>query len=192
MSSRRSVIRGSTIFVRVQYWHDRQLNRVIDLARTEFLVLLPDDDLLYPGYLSAVVDVLDRHPRVGVVHTAFDLIDRDSQVLERSRNLLQANQLISVESSHQFLKRSMRSTWIVCFSSAIYRTRAIVETGGLRAEEEPFSDVPMWMRIALEWEFAFLSEPLAAVRVHEKSATAGLGSFDGGQIDVADRNQILW
>lgn len=167
------------------------INRLIDRANTEFLVLLPDDDFLYPGYVEAVLDVLDRYPRVGVVHTAFDLVDRDSLVLERNRRLLDTSRLVSVESGHEFLKRSMRTTWAVCFSSAIYRRHAIVEAGGLRDEEEPFADVPMWMRIALDWDFAFVSQPLAAIRVHESSATAALGSFVGGQIDVPDRNQIL-
>ena len=73
----------------------------------------------------------------------------------------------------------------------MYRTAAIVAAGGLNAEEEPFADLPMWMRIALDWDFAFLSEPLAAIRVHGESATAALGSFVAGQIDVPDRNDIL-
>jgi len=55
-------------------------NRVIELAETEFLMLLPDDDRLYPDYLGAVVDVLERNPRVGLVHTAFDEIDIESRV----------------------------------------------------------------------------------------------------------------
>src|SRR5215510_10892507 len=53
-------------------------NRVIELATTEFLLVLPDDDLLYPDHLRATVEVLEHHPRVGVVHTAFDRIDASS------------------------------------------------------------------------------------------------------------------
>jgi glycosyltransferase involved in cell wall biosynthesis len=167
-------------------------NRVIGLAETELLVLLPDDDLLYPGYFDAVVDVFDRFPRAGLVHSAFDLIDQESALLEAGRNLLDSSKPLVIESGDQFLRRSMRVSWPVCFSSAMYRTAAIVAARGLNAEEEPFSDLPMWMRIALDWDFAFLSEPLAAVRVHGDSATAALGSFVAGQIDVHDRNEILW
>lgn len=167
------------------------LNRAIGLADTEFLVLLPDDDLLYPGYFDAVVEVFDRYPQAGLVHTAFDLVDQDSALLEASRNLLGSTEPVVVESGDQFLRRSMRVSWPVCFSSAMYRTAAIVDAGGLNADEEPFADLPMWMRIALDWDFAFLSEPLAAIRVHGESATAALGSFVAGQIDVPDRNDIL-
>ena len=48
-------------------------SRVIQLADTDSLVLLSDDDVLYPDYLDSVVDVLERFPSVGVLHTAFDL-----------------------------------------------------------------------------------------------------------------------
>ena len=58
------------------------LNRLIALAETEFLVLLPDDDVLYPGHLAAAVDVLERFETVGLVHSAFDLIDAQSRVIQ--------------------------------------------------------------------------------------------------------------
>jgi glycosyltransferase involved in cell wall biosynthesis len=166
-------------------------NRVIDLSDTEFLVVLPDDDFLYPEYLRSVIDVLDRYPTVGVVHTAFDVIDGNSRVIERDKHLLDTTQAITVESSHEFLERSMRSSWIVCFSSAIYRAEAIVDSEGLRAEEEPFSDIPMWMRIALEWDFAFLAEPLVAFRLHESSATVRLTSDSAPRILRARRTGFL-
>src|SRR4051794_29936209 len=41
--------------------------RVLELADTEFLVILPDDDVLYPGHLRAAVEVLDRFENVGLV-----------------------------------------------------------------------------------------------------------------------------
>ena len=56
-------------------------NRLIALAETEFLVLLPDDDVLYPGHLAAAVDVLERFDTVGLVHSAFEFIDAQSRVV---------------------------------------------------------------------------------------------------------------
>ena len=55
-------------------------NRLIELADTDFLMLLPDDDCLFPDYLRSVVEVLQQHPRAGIAHTAFDEIDIDSRV----------------------------------------------------------------------------------------------------------------
>ena len=56
--------------------------RLIALAETtEFLVLLPDDDVLYPGHLAAAVDVLERFDTVGLVHSAFEFIDAQSRLV---------------------------------------------------------------------------------------------------------------
>ena len=159
-------------------------NRVIHLADTEFLVLLPDDDLLYPDYLRSVIEVFDHYPSVGVVHTAYDVIDGDLTVLSRGTNLVDSAHALTVESTQAFLERALCSNPIVCFPSAIYRTAAIKDVEGLREAEEPFSDVPMWMRIALRWEFAFLPTSLVAFRVHEDAATAHLGTFTGTGYDL--------
>jgi glycosyltransferase involved in cell wall biosynthesis len=168
------------------------LNRVVDLAETEAIVLLPDDDLLYPEYLSRVVDVLERHPTVGVVHTAFDGIGGDSTVLERARTLLQPRGQITVESGDEYLERSMQSRWTVCWPSALFRRSAIIKAGGLRVDEEPLADVPLLMRIALDWDFALVSKPLVGFRLHADSATAGLGTFTGAGYELGDLPEILF
>ena len=38
-------------------------------------MLLPDDDVLYPGHLAAAVEVLDRFETVGLGPLRLDLID---------------------------------------------------------------------------------------------------------------------
>ncbi len=91
------------------------LNGVIELAETEFLVLLPDDDLLYPDHLRCTVEVLERYPGVGVAHTAFDVIDESSRVREHARTLVTVEGSVSVESGDEYLERSMRAPWTCAF-----------------------------------------------------------------------------
>src|SRR5262249_42938414 len=62
-------------------------NRLIELAETDFLMLLPDDDVLYPGHLAASVDLLQRFESVGLTHSAFELIDTRSRVIRRMNSL---------------------------------------------------------------------------------------------------------
>jgi len=59
------------------------LNRLIELAETEFLVLLPDDDILYPDHLGATVEPLERFETVGLAHSACHFIDEQSRVTQR-------------------------------------------------------------------------------------------------------------
>ncbi len=161
-------------------------NRLIELTKTKFLMLLPDDDLLYPDYLSSVVEILRRNPRAGLVHTAFDEIDIDSRVKERSVSFIKSNQLSMVESGRTFLERSMTSTAIL-LSSTTFRTHAIRDAGGMTTHEEPFADVPLFMRIAQSWNIAYLDRPLVAFRVHDQTETTLLASRNQHEPDARDR-----
>ena len=145
-------------------------NRLVDLAETEFLVLLPDDDLLYPGHLQAAVEVLDRFEHVGLAHSAFDVIDMQSRVVERV-DLLGSRSPVTIERDGRALERLMVAEWPMCFSSIVYRTEVLRAAGGFRAQEEPFCDFELWMRIAAEWDFAYLGQQLAGFRVHDGSVT---------------------
>lgn len=161
-------------------------NRVIELADTDYLVILPDDDLLAPDYLAAVIDVIDRHPNVGVVHTAFDVIDASGATIEHGRDLVPSPSLITIETGEQFIARSMQATWTVCWSSALFRKPALIAAGGLRPENAPIPDFPLMMRIAVAWDFAHIGRPLAAIRVHAEALSAEVGLFTGSGYTASD------
>lgn len=157
-------------------------SRLIGLADTEFLMLLPDDDILYPGHLGAAVEALERFDTAGLVHTAFDVIDSDSRVLHRIEPLV-SHSSVTIERGDRVLERMMVSRWPICFPSVVYRTNAIVRAGGLREQDEPFSDLPLWMRMTLDWDFAYVAKPLAGFRVHPESWTQRIGAEQGADDD---------
>jgi glycosyltransferase involved in cell wall biosynthesis len=154
-------------------------NRVIELADTEFLLLLPDDDVLYPDHLRSTIEVFERHPNLGVVHSAFDMIDASSCVIEHDRSVVDVDGPYEVESGDAYIERSMQSPWTICWPSALFRTSALVASGGLRPEEEPLGDFAMFMRIARDWDYACVAASLAGFRVHADAATAAVGTFTG-------------
>ncbi|HEX5194070.1 MAG TPA: glycosyltransferase family 2 protein [Solirubrobacteraceae bacterium] len=158
------------------------LNRLIGLADTDFLVLLPDDDLLYPSHLGACVELLQRSGTLGLAHTAFDLIDEDSSV-HRSMRPLVARSASVMEPRRRALERLMVSSWPMCFPSVMYRTRAIMDAGGLREQDGHFCDMELWMRIALHWGFGYVARPLAGFRTHAESASNCVGTGDGAGSD---------
>jgi glycosyltransferase involved in cell wall biosynthesis len=162
------------------------LNRLAALADTEFLVLLPDDDKLYPGYLRAAVDLLDRFETVGLVHSAYDFIDERSRVIRRVHP-------VASRSHASIMKHDRALEWMMAFrsgpqfSTIMYRTKAIVEAGGLREEEEPFGDLELWMRIALNWDFGYIAKPLAGFREHAQTRTRTITAEDAVTFDERSR-----
>jgi Glycosyl transferase family 2 len=158
------------------------LNRLIGLADTEFLVLLPDDDVLYPSHLGACVELLERSDTLGMTHTGFDLIDAGSRVLGRMRPLGTRSPTV-IEPRGRALERLMVSNWPACFASVMYRTRAIVDAGGLREQDGQFGDMELWMRIALHWDLGYVARPLAGFRTHAASASSSVGTRHGVAAD---------
>jgi glycosyltransferase involved in cell wall biosynthesis len=152
--------------------------RVMELTETELLVILPDDDVLYPDHLRAAVDVFDRFQNVGLVHTAGDVIDADARVTERLSPLA-ADSPVTIERGREALERLMVADMPIVFPSVVYRTEAIRGADGMRTQDGPFGDIQLWMRIALEWDFGYVATPLAAFRVHEASITQNLGADHG-------------
>jgi cellulose synthase/poly-beta-1,6-N-acetylglucosamine synthase-like glycosyltransferase len=152
-------------------------NRLIELAETEFVVLLGDDDELHPDHLSMTVPALKRCATVGVAHTGCVIVDQLGNALDRHARFIDTKDPIVFESGGQFLERSMKSGWTVCFSSAVFRRAALVSGGGLRPEDGDIDDLPLLMRIATNWDFAYINRPLAQIRAHFEASSSSLGSF---------------
>jgi glycosyltransferase involved in cell wall biosynthesis len=153
-------------------------NRLIELAQTEFVVLLGDDDKLEPDHLRRTVDAIRRRPRVGMIHTDFSVIDEAGNVL--APHAANPQQSVQVESGRRFLDRCMSSGPRVCFSSVVFRKAALVDGGMLQPEDGVIDDLPLYMRIASRWDFAYIDEPLALMRAHDGASSASLGSFTAG------------
>jgi len=164
------------------------LNRLIDLADTEYLLLLPDDDVLYPGHLQAAVDLLDRSGKIGLAHSAFDLIDAESRVVQRVEPV-QSRSPAMIETGDAALERLMVSPWGLGYPSVVYRTDAIRQAGGLREEEGQFGDMAMWMRIALDWDFGYIAKPGAGFRIHPERVTDELMAQHG--VTSEGRERVL-
>jgi hypothetical protein len=150
------------------------INRLISLTDTEFLVLLPDDDLLHPEHLASSLEALRSYERSGLVHSAFEQIDADSHLIKTGYPI-KTSSAVTVEPGKRALERMMSTDWPICFSSVMYRTQAIRQAGGPREDAGPFCDLQLWMRIALEWDLAYISAPLVKFRVHDGSVSSTLG-----------------
>ena len=151
------------------------LNRLIALTDTEYLLLLPDDDILYQGHLEASLAILERSPTAGLVHSAFNLIDAGSNVLQ-TLGTVRTRAPTTVESGARALKRMMVTRGPLCFSSVVYRAKVIREAGGFVEDAGPCADLRLWMRIGADCDLAYIAKPLVGFRAHEGSISANIGS----------------
>ena len=143
-------------------------------VESDYSLILCDDDLLLPGFLEATVDVLDRQPKTGMVHTAFAVLEEDGAVVDEHADWTCGLTEDTTEPAEEFLAESMRWGCRVCSSAALMRTSAL--PADLFEEGDfPAIDFGLWLRMALGWDIAYIARPLAAYRIHATSESAGLG-----------------
>jgi glycosyltransferase involved in cell wall biosynthesis len=184
--------------------HDN-INFVVAQARTEFVVLLPDDDALLPGGLERAIDVLDRYPNVGYVHSAFDVVDLDGGLLEKSTNWFlprrgdgAAEHGDAFECGLDSIKRSLFTGVRVCQATAVYR-RALLPDPLLELDgNEPQPDLYLYLALGLKTDTAFVDAPGAVFRRYDASARTGESHWqvlpDGWRVfreDIALRDRDL-
>ena len=154
-------------------------NWFLERLDTEYALILPDDDLVYARALEQLVTELDRLPRAGVVHAAFDVIDENGSVLLPHANWTYGVEQDKVESAQEFITESMKWSCRVCASTALMRTEAL-PASGMSVDDFPALDFGMWLRMAgAGWEFAFVDETLGAYRIHSSTHSAAFGPPQG-------------
>lgn len=142
------------------------LNRALQHSKGDLVAILNDDDLWAPEKLKRQIALLDRHPKVGLVHTDGAFINGTGATIEGSPlgfafprtetgdvllDLLYANKIIA--------------------SAALVRRECFDRLGGFNPEYFGSGDWEMWLRIAEQWDIGFCDEPLTFYRVHGANAS---------------------
>jgi glycosyltransferase involved in cell wall biosynthesis len=185
--------------------HDRNVGIVGNFTRsllraeTEYVIQIGDDDEARPELLEATVEALDRHPGAGMVHARFDLIGPDGELLEADAAWIGRRGHPPLEPGREFIRRAMTERGRVNASTTLIR-RAAVPPGGFLQEDFPPFDFACWMRLAMNWDVAFVDRTLCRYRMHTQSHSAGVAEYRGAEyaagidtlrgIQAARRRQI--
>jgi glycosyltransferase involved in cell wall biosynthesis len=154
-------------------------NWFLERVDSDYSLILPDDDIVYPGLLERTVAELDRLPRAGVAHAAFDVIDEAGKVLLSHVNWTYGLESDKVETADEFIAESMLWSCRICASTALMRTSAL-PSDHMTADDFPAVDFGMWLRMAAAgWQFSYIDETLGGYRIHGASHSAAFGPPQG-------------
>jgi glycosyltransferase involved in cell wall biosynthesis len=142
------------------------LSRVVSLARSPLVAILNDDDEWLPGFLATTVELLDRHPDVGIAFT--------DDFLEAGRRRVR-RRLPYRAGRHDRILRDLLEHSMPASATVARRAvwdgrdgRAPIPPGGVGMEL-------VWLRAASNgWPFYYVDEPLAISR------------FSRDQVSVSD------
>lgn len=146
-------------------------NRALTMVRGIYVAVQDADDVSYSIRLEREVNFLDRHPEIGLLGSAYDMVDKEGKVVGR----------ISPPTDNTTLQRTLVRHNCFGHGSIMVRCGLIKQIGGYWEELPVVHDYELYLRASEQTSLANLIEPLYAWRLHESSLTH---SFVGKQREL--------
>lgn len=142
-------------------------NACLEHARGEYFLLLHDDDLIAPEFVSRCVAALGGDFDIGLVRTGAKLIDADGKATW-------AHTLSTHDLDAEGVVRSWfsRSTSFY-FASTLFNTEKVRAVGGFMSPHNLYQDVKAIVQVMARYGHVDVPDPLASYRWHD----ANRGSF---------------
>ncbi|MBI4357836.1 MAG: glycosyltransferase family 2 protein [Candidatus Omnitrophica bacterium] len=150
---------------RIKYIYQRNAgcaaarNRGLREAKGEYIAFLDDDDVFLPTKLEIQAQFLDEHSDYGFVYSDVDLVDQEGRYLRRTPAVPQRT----------FLEIIMG--FEPPPTSLLIRRECFDHVGNFYTELRGTDDYDMWLRIATEFQFAYLPTQVALYVWHGHNLT---------------------
>ncbi len=156
-------------------------NLGIRMASGAYLAFLDADDLWEPDKLRAQMDLLLRHPSVGLVYSAMSEIDEQGLLRQPSRGR-------HARPSGDIAEALFWHNWVPT-STVVIRKACLEQVGGFDEARELISveDYDMWLRIAERHEALYVDQPLARYRLHAVGISRSTDRSYSGEALVIER-----
>ena len=147
-------------------------NKGIAMVETPYMTILSADDMVTPGAYARAMDVFLREPSVGLVYGAHICIDEHGMKRFGWRRGRPVKLKLDAPRYTKFTGREYQD--IMCRTGKVFLigSEAVTRTAAQVPYEPrlPHSgDVEMWLRIAHQWEVAYLPSDQLLYRVHSRS-----------------------
>lgn len=139
-------------------------NTGLELAQGEYVTGIGADDLMKSDNIATKVDVLERYPDIGLVHSNAEIIDEAGYIIGLARRTEDRIQVCR----ERLFSKLLYGNFIVA-SSAIVRKACYQKVGLYDPELRHGEDWDMWLRLAYHYDFAYISSPLVQHRLHLRS-----------------------
>lgn len=157
-------------------------NRCLSLATGRFLKFLCADDLLDRYCVERMVAFLETRPRVSLVACARRLVHS-----YRVKGIAAYGRSTTIVSGPEAMNRCFFEGNLIGEPTAVMfrRTQA---ARGFSSDYNQALDLEMWFHLLEQGDFAFLSEPLCSIRLHEDQQT--VRNLRSGRI-VEDKRKLF-
>ena len=137
------------------------IRRGLEDTTAEFVGYLNADDLLFPGAIARLVEVLEADPAGAVVYGDADFIDR-------------AGNSLGPYPTRSFDADALLRRCFICQPATLIRRSSYEAVGGIDGDLNLAMDYDLWLRLATRFPFRYVGEILAASRMHASNKTLSM------------------
>lgn len=142
-------------------------NRCIERARGEWIHILHQDDLVFPGFYESLRRGIEAHPEVGAAYCRHAYCDENGNWHRLSILEMPAAGVLP-----RFVKPLVTAERVQCVAMAV-RHSTYEQLGGFNSELKHALDWEMWIRIANKFSIFYETRILACWRNHPGATTSG-------------------
>jgi glycosyltransferase involved in cell wall biosynthesis len=136
--------------------------RIKDVPKNEFMTMIGHDDLLHPGYLQEMDDLIERHPAASLYQTHFKYIDGKGNFIRDCLPMVEKQQ------AHEFLASQMKQEIDSTGTGYLMRSKDFDALGGMPVQYPNliFSDYHLWLNLMLLGYKATSAKQCFSYRIH--------------------------
>ena len=148
------------------YWHENQgeaatCNKLIKLAKGQYISFIHSDDLLTPDSIERMVYVMDSESEDVIVYGNYIRIDEHGNICGRSKRKLY----------NGYIVQNLFDDVIVHPNGSMFPKRVLEEIGGFDTSLKASYDYKLELQLSLKYRFIALSEPTFKRRRHSSNTS---------------------
>ncbi|HRV93085.1 MAG TPA: glycosyltransferase family 2 protein [Anaerolineae bacterium] len=140
-------------------------NFCLDQAQGAYFLMLHDDDLIDPDFVTVCMKKAQYNTELGVIRTGTREIDGQGRLLHQTRN--QVDGLSTADFFRGWF--NYKTSFYLC--STLFNTRRLKELGGLHSKHNLLQDGVAIVQLAAKYGRADVEEVKASFRKHEGELT---------------------
>lgn len=150
-------------------------NHAISLAKSEYISILHQDDLLHPNFLEEIEKGINSHPNVKHLFTPCKFIDGDGN--EIHRELKHCTGEVKLYSGQEYAEEYVFTPGHIHRCPGVVTHREIFSRCKYREEAGHIADDDFFLRVGQYTEVLGILQPLAYYREHSTSETGKLDAL---------------
>lgn len=154
-------------------------NTGIRSAKGKYIAFLDADDCWMPNKLEIQLPILQEDESIGLVYGSYYVIDTEGKIIALRR---------ASELPRNALPRLIMGNLVSgSATTSIIRRECVDRVGLFKEDLISCEDWDMWLRIAEVYNFGYVKEPVAMIRLHDRNMTNRAETMEMAALIVLER-----